>query len=54
MDWFYKPEIIEAATKYGLATQQQFDEWRRNLEEWKSDAGAVGALAFGEAIGCKP
>ncbi len=54
MDWFYKPEIIEAATKYGLATHQQFDEWRQGLDEWKNHAGAVGGLAFGEAIGCKP
>jgi hypothetical protein len=46
MDWFYKPEIVGAATKYGLATQEQFDEW-------KSHAGAVGGLAFGEAIARK-
>ena len=54
MDWFYKPEIIAAATKYGLATHQQFDEWRQGLDEWINHAGAVGGLAFGEAIGCKP
>ena len=54
IDWFYKPEIIEAATKYGLATQEQFDEWRQGLDEWRSYAGAVGGLAFGEAIARKP
>ena len=54
MDWFYKPEIIGAATKYGLATQEQFDEWRQGLDEWKSQVGAVGGLAFGEAIARKP
>ena len=53
MDWFYKPEIVGAATKYGLATQEQFDEWRQGLDEWKSHAGAVGGLAFGEAIARK-
>ena len=50
MDWFYKPEIVGAATKFGLATQEQFDEWRQGLDEWKSHPGAVGGLAFGEAI----
>ena len=54
MDWFYKPEIIGAATKFGLATQEQFDEWEQGLHEWKSHPGAVGALAFGEAIASKP
>ena len=54
VDWFYKPEIIEAATKYGLATREQFDEWRQGLDEWESHAGAVGGLAFGEAIASKP
>ena len=54
IDWFYKPEIIGAATKFGLATQEQFDEWRVNLDEWKDMAGAVGGMAFGEAIARKP
>ena len=27
-DGFYSPDVIAAATKYGLATQQQFDDWR--------------------------
>ena len=53
MDWFYQPEIIGAATKFGLATQEQFDEWRQGLDEWKSHPGAVGGLAFGEAIAHK-
>ena len=54
MDWFYKPEIIGAATKFGLATQEQFDKWRQGLDEWRSHAGAVGGLAFGEAKARKP
>ena len=49
-DWFFSPEVIAAATKYGLATQQQFDEWRSGLDRWKDHQGAVGALAFGEAL----
>lgn len=53
MDWFFKPEIIEAATKHGLATREQFDEWRQGLDEWRSYAGAVGGLAFGEAVARK-
>ena len=54
MDWFYKPEIIAAATKFGLATQEQFDEWRQGLDEWRSHPGAVGGMAFGEAVAVKP
>ena len=53
MDWFYKPEVIGAATKFGLATQEQFDEWEQGLDEWKSHPGAVGGIAFGEAIARK-
>ena len=53
MDWFYKPEIIGAATTFGLATQEQIAEWRQGLDEWKSHPGAVGGLAFGEAIARK-
>ena len=49
-DWFYSPDVIAAATKYGLAAQQQFDDWRLALDQWMSHAGAVGALGFGEGI----
>ena len=29
--------------KSGLATREQFDEWRRHLDEWKDTLGAFGA-----------
>ena len=54
IDWFFSPTVIAAATKYGLATQEQFDRWRQGLDEWKGRAGACGAFAFGEAIALKP
>ena len=54
MDWFFMPRVIAAATQYGLATHEQFDQWRAELDEWRETAGAVGGLAFGEAIGAKP
>ena len=54
LDWFYSPRVIEAATKYGLATHEQFDEWRKGLDEWRDQAGACGAFAFGEVIASKP
>ena len=53
-DWFYSPQVMEAVTKYGLASRQQFAEWRSDHDRWRDEAGAVGALAFGEAIGRKP
>ncbi len=54
IDWFYLPNVIAAATKYGLATQQQFDEWRQDLDSWQSHPGSCGAFAFSEVIACKP
>ena len=54
IDWFYSPDVIAAATKYGLATQLQFDAWRQGLDLWKSHPGACGALAFGEVVARKP
>ena len=53
-DWFFMPQVIEAATKYGLATQEQFDQWREALETWRDHPGSVGAIAFGEAMASKP
>lgn len=54
IDWFLSPAVIGAATKYGLATQEQFDRWRQGLDEWKGLPGACGAFAFGEATARKP
>ena len=53
-DWFFMPEVVAAATQYGLATHAQFDQWRLEIDWWKDEVGAVGALAFGEAISRKP
>ncbi len=50
-DWFYSPDVIAEATKYRLATQQQFDDWCLALDQWKSHAGA---LAEGEGTAFKP
>ena len=54
IDWFYSPAVVGAAVKYGLATQQQFDEWRGAMDDWKEIPGATGAISFGEAIARKP
>ena len=35
MDWFYSPDVIEAATKYGIATHEQFDTWKQGLDDWR-------------------
>ena len=52
--WFFAPEVVAAATQYGLATQEQFDRWRIEFDQWKDEPGAVGGLAFGEATGIRP
>ncbi len=54
IDWFYSPRVIGAATKFGLATHEQFNAWRASLDEWRDLAGATGAIAFGEVIARKP
>ena len=54
MDWFFMPRVITAPTQYGLATHEQFDQWRAEMDEWKETPGAVGGQAFGEEIGTKP
>ena len=54
IDWFFSPAVIAAATAYGLATHEQFEQWRAALEQWRGHAGALGAIAFGEAIATKP
>ena len=54
LDWFHAPAVVAAAIKYGLATREQFDEWRSDLEEWRDTPGCFAALAFGECMGTKP
>ena len=53
-DWFFQPHVVAAAIHVGVATREQFDLWRTGVEEWGQDEGAVGALAFGEAIATSP
>ena len=53
-DWFYTPNVIAAAIRSGLATQEQFDEWRKGLDRWRDHPGACGGFAFGHVIGSKP
>ena len=38
-DWFYSADVIAAATKHGLATQEQFDQWRLEHDEWMNHGG---------------
>ena len=54
IDWFLSPTVIEAATKYGLTTREEFDAFRRLLDEWKERPDAFAAFAWGEAVGHKP
>lgn len=53
-DWFFSPKLIAAATMFGLATHEQFEKWREDHDAWRDAPEAVGATAFGEAIGFKP
>lgn len=53
-EWFLSDEVISQATQAGLATEEQFEKWRADMDAWDGHPGAVSALAFGEAIGFKP
>ena len=52
--WFCSPTTVEAATKYGLASHEQFDDWRHMLHRWRDTPGAFAVLCWGEATGRKP
>ena len=52
--WFFAPKSRGAAIAYGLASEEDFDRWRRSLDEWLGDPGAFAALAWGETIGRAP
>lgn len=52
--WFFSPNVVEVVTKHGLASRDQIDVWRRNLDQWRDVAGAFSAIAWGEATGRKP
>ena len=54
IDWFLSPTVIEAATRFGLTTREEFDAFRRLLDEWKERPDAFAAFAWGEAVGHKP
>ena len=51
--WFFAPGTVEAATKYGLATEEQFNDWRTMLDQWRETPGALAGFAWGEALGRK-
>ena len=54
LGWFFSPTVTEAVKDHGLATQEQLDEWRRSLDEWRDHPGAFAAVSWGQAIGRKP
>ena len=53
-EWFFSPNVIAAATAFGAATQEQFDVWRREMDEWRRHPASFAGLAFGECIASKP
>ena len=53
-EWFFSPHVIAAATAFGVATQEQFDVWREEMDQWRDHPSSFAALAFGECIAFKP
>ena len=52
--WFLSMDISEAAKKYGAATDSLLAEIGIASDQWKSNPGALAALAFGEAVAIRP
>ena len=52
--WFLSDSVVGPAEQFGLATAEQFEKWRADMDRWDGDPGAVAAVAFGEAVGFKP
>ncbi|MDE2822283.1 MAG: methyltransferase domain-containing protein [Chloroflexota bacterium] len=52
--WFLSPEIVEAAIKYGAATEDLCDAISVAYDKWKEHPGALCGVAFGEAVANKP
>ena len=53
-EWFLSDAVVEPATQFGIATREQFEQWREDLDRWDGQPSALAAIAFGEAIGFKP
>ena len=54
LGWFCAPDTVEAAKRAGLATQEQFEGWRRDLDAWGSHPAAFATIAWGETVARKP
>ena len=52
--WFCSRETVQAAVSLGVAEREQFDGWRRALDGWKTEPGAVAAMGWGYATGRRP
>ena len=48
------PPIADPAISHGIATREEFDEWREAAVAWKDHPGAFAARVQGNAIGRKP
>ena len=51
--WFFSDETVDAAVGRGLAGRDRLERWRRALDRWKESPGAVAAMGWGFALGCK-
>ncbi len=51
--WFFSPDTVEAAEKHGIASREQFDNWRTIIDNWRKTTGAIAGFAWGEATGRK-
>ena len=57
-------KVVDAEVTFDIINKVEVTRRRRgepdlrrrflDLDQWKSHAGAVGAIAFGEVIACKP
>ena len=49
----YTMGYSEEFLQFGIASREQFDRWRAELDRWDGHPGSIAAIAFGEAVGFK-
>ncbi len=54
LQWFVSDEIMDAAIKYGAATEEWRDRIKDAYSRWREHPGALCALAYGVAIARNP
>ncbi len=48
--WFFGDSVVSAAGAHGLASQDDFDRWEQDLEQWLQEPSGWSGLAWGHTV----